>query len=324
MAKKKTRYPHRRAQIMRRTIISLFFLAVIGAGIYGINYLDKQSKSYIMTFDGEKISVEDYNYFRYILTMYQSEDSTTDTKSAALDELTNYLVINKAAKDKGIVLTAEEIESTAVNLEIYKSIMSSGNIPNLPAPNISDEHMKELMAAGTLYDKVRTELTKDYVIDEAAFKTYYDEYLATNKYSEIDAKIKFVITGTKEIGEQAREKLVAGTNIDDVIKEFSLYYDDQYDITSTDLKEFNFKEEILDQIVVLKPTEYTDVIDLIDGGFLIAYMDEINTLTKEEVEAAQREEFTANAKNEIFNTEFTKYKDAAAAVTNEKAYALYE
>jgi len=303
----------RKIQNVRVFIISFCIIVMITGGIVGgiqLNkYLDKQSKSYIMTFEGHKVSVEDLKLYTLML------GSGDDAQNKGLAALTNFLVLNKTAKEKGIALTEEEKAAALANARNLKENLVSYGLPKL---NMTDERIAEILSESLLANKLIEQLGKDYRIDEADFQKAFEEYRLNGKQFYIDIQLKYVITETEAAADKARELLLSGTAVDDVIKEYSIAYSEDAAIETIGLSEINLGQEIVDRILALKVLGITDVIDLGDQ-FVVFEVEEINIPTDEELEATSREMYIQNKKVEIYNVEFAKWKAAAVYQTNQKA-----
>lgn len=324
MAKKKTRYPKRKGQIIKGSIIGFFILVLIGAGVYAWNSWDKYSKSYVMTFDGEKIRVEEYQYYLLETMSYYSSMGILDyldentIRSMSYSQLTNFLVMEKEAKKLGITFTEEEWATLAGYVEEFNQSFEDSDTSRL---DLTDERLKELMSSNILYSKLYEETTKDYTVDETDFKTNYEQYLSDNKYIGIDTEVKYVMTYTQEDAEGAREKLLAGADIDEVIKEYSTSYDEDTPISVYSLNDLGLGEDETDKIMSLKVSEISEVINYPDEEhFTVFRIENITVRPDEEVEAEYREDYISQKKDALFNDQLEKWKNEASIVPNKKVY----
>ncbi|MCL1794353.1 MAG: hypothetical protein FWG34_10835 [Oscillospiraceae bacterium] len=291
------------------SIVCVAVAVVILAGLFVFMQINKAGNDYIMKFDGKKISVEEFKFFMLLNVLNQ----TSYEKQAAYDGLLNFLVLNKAAKEKNVVLSDEESDYVKSNAEYIKTYLEANNIT---IPDISDERLEEIIAAsvsGAIYYKLLGIVALDagYAVDENDFGAKFDAYLASNKL------LKYIITQTEEDGEEAREALVSGLAADEAVKQYSTYYE-MYGIETLNLSDLGFDEENYKNVMALKELEFSEVIDL--GGVFAVFI----AATYEETRNTFREQYIYDQQNQLFDSEYEFWKSEAKESMNEKVFENFD
>ncbi len=301
--------PNKKINFKKYIILGLSLVLVLAAGIVGFIQLDKYNKSYAMVFEGKKIEIGEYKLYM----MFQGGNE--EAKEQVLKNMLDILVIQKAAKDNGIVLTEAEEEEVSASLESLKEVIKTNG---LDAPQVSDQRLKEIIAVDYYVTKLMEQLNKDFVIDEADFTKELEDYIANNKLDYIDVRLKYILTDTLEAAEKARGKVLAGGKIDDAIKEFSIDYDESAGVKALPLNAISLSQEVVDQILSLNVSEITEVITLEDL-FVIFEVSEINIPSNEELAADFRMLYLEEQSNSSFESALNKWKAEAKYKINHRA-----
>ena len=191
--------------------VILVLLIAAGAAWYGI---DRYEKSYVMTFDGEKISVNDFKY----LALYTS--GSGEEKAEARNLLVNNLILNKVAKQDGLELTAEEM---AERLTAAADLKKSASID---LGFISTQRMAELdmEGLGLVSGRLRDKYTADYTMDEAEFQAALAEYKTNSRADYTDIQMLYLITDNEDTINEAQQALEDGMDFEEAIRQYSSEY----------------------------------------------------------------------------------------------------
>lgn len=303
-------WKQKQQQVRRIWIGGGIAAGVIILVLIGLFVLDLNNQGYIAVFDGKKISVEDLKFMRLFTTSEETD------KADAMDQLATFLVIEKAAKDAGVVLTAEEEAEAASYSE---GILSYFSAYALDTPNLSNKRLTELMSLNFYYDRLLDINTADYVVDEADFATALADYKENKKIEYIDTQLKYLFTEDQETAEAALNAINDGMPIDEAIATFSVYYDEAYGVELIGLRDLNLDEEKVTEIMALEAGDMTGVYDL-DGTYVLFFVDSITIPTDEELHDSYREQYIDQKKNEAFEPILTAWKDSADIKVNQRAY----
>lgn len=145
-------------QVSKSVLIRIAALVVIAAGMFA--YVKYTDTTYIMVFDGRKVSAEEFKLFYYL-----GQDIDADS---ALQVLIDYSVIEMAAKKNAIELTEEEkLDVTSYASYLQEFIETIG----VEKPRISYKRLEEILSVDYLYPKLAEVATQDVIIDETELRT---------------------------------------------------------------------------------------------------------------------------------------------------------
>lgn len=284
-------------------------LVVIAVGLFAFFQIAEMGNNYILKFDDKKISVKEFEFFMLLNVLNQ----TAYDKQSAYNGLMDFLILNKAAKEKNAVLTDDESEYIKSNAEYIKTYLQSNNIA---IPDIPDERFEEIIGvsvSGVIYYKLLDIVAEErgYAVDENDFSAKFDAYRAEDKL------LKYIITETEEDGEISREALASGMAADEAVKKYSIYYE-IYGIETLNASGLGFDEETFGQIMALDALEFSEVIDM--GGIYAVFI----AVTHEETRDTFRSEYIYAQKNQLFLQEYEFWKSEAKEALNEKVFENFD
>lgn len=299
----------KRKSLTKILVVCAVALAVVAAGLIAFFQISKASNNYIMKFDGKKISVEEFEFF--MLLSYVNQSATD--KQAAYEGLLDFLVLNKAAKDKNVSWTEEETAYIKYRAETFKSEMEGYRVT---VPKISDERLEEIMrfSEGATYYKLM-----DVVAEEAGYSVDETEFGAElERYRSSDKLLKYIITETEEECEAAREALVSGMAPDEAVMQYSAYYLMYGRIEMLSAGSLAFDEENYDKMMALEALEFSEVIDM--GGIYAVFI----AATYEETRDWFRAQYVGSKKYELFISEYELWKAETKESKNEKMFESFD
>ena len=299
--------------IKRVSIISAICAVVIAAGIFAFIQINKYIGSYVISFDGRNISVDDFNFF----LIYNG--GATDPKSSAQDMLEQYLVLEKAAKERNLTLTADEANEANTTAASLKSQIDS-NYPQ--AGGISLNFLEEIVGTGyyvnKLVDAVAAE--KGYTFDDADFQTALTDYIANGKQQYLQMNFKYIVAGSTDTAAEAKKAIEDKTMaVDDAIKKYSTYYDATSGIQTIPIADITFLSAAdLNNLMNLEAGQVSDVIKLSDTEYVVFIADSVYRPTQDEISASYKTTYENGKKSDIFQAEFTKWQADAKIKVNQK------
>ena len=298
--------------LVRIVAVCLAAVLVVGAGLFVFWMIGNSGNNYIMKFDDKKVSMEELKLTILLNILYQSE--SYDYTQTAIDQLTYYMLLDKAAKERNIDFSESDKSEIKETIETIKTVY----FVDITIPKVSDERF-EFILGYMMSDSVYTQLLEtvaaevNYSFDEAEYLSELEEYRATDKL------LKYVITETEEEAQEAYDILISGAmSVDDVIRQYSVYYYEPYGIEKIDLTQIGFPEEDYNSIMALGDSEISSVIDLtgIYGVFI--------TATKTETEEWIREYCENYGKYQIFQEEYDYWMSETKVEINEKAREKFD
>ncbi len=297
------------SKLKKIVLIGLAAVALVGAGTFGYTKYDTYSKSYGLTFEGVKYSIEDVKL--YLLFQGGDEKAAENAVSA----LTDSLIINKAAKDQGIELNEQEkfaISDNAKNLK--DSVAGQGMV----MPEITEERLYDIIAAQTYFGKLMQKKTAEFKVDPATYKKDYDEYLANNKQDYMEVNMKYILTNSAEDAEKARAAVVGGLAVDKAVKQYSIDYNPVDGARVVDLKTLGLPPEISNEIFSLEVNGISKVHDM-SGVFGVFIVESKNTPPQEQIESSFKSQYTQNKVFELMKSDIEKWREEASFKVNQKA-----
>ncbi|MCL2096740.1 MAG: hypothetical protein FWH10_07540 [Oscillospiraceae bacterium] len=303
--------------ILKVCAVAAAAVFIIGIGLFAFWQCENYSSGYIMTLDGEKISVEE---FKFHLMMAQSYSP----KEEAVERLAEYLIYEKEAKARNITIPQDIRDE--YNEHIDNFIGYGYPFEKL---EISRERLVEIFAIEylfyELFDKVLEELNFTFSEEElaeelAAYKASVHDY--------IDVEFKYILTETKESSEEARGELTAGTSeTDEIIKKYSEGYDSETaDVPLIRLSEISIlTTEQTEHLLSLEVSQISDIIEISDPGgdfYLVFIVDDIIIPTQEEIDEIEegfREYYIEGQKSAVFFDEYNIWKEETEIIIDEKA-----
>ena len=194
--------------VRKVSFICVLAVLLIAGGLFAFWQIDKASSNYIMTFDGKKISIEDFKLY----LLFNQEGF--DPKTTALDALTDFLVYEKAAKEKNLVLSEAEKNDTKAYIE--QLIQNGAPFDKL---NISNERLVDIINADYIRYQLWTQFLDEYTgtLDAAAIAS------ETEKYRKSSRVVRYILTDKREEGEEARAALSSGLSAEEAVDKYAGY-----------------------------------------------------------------------------------------------------
>lgn len=312
-AKEWKRKRKHRKQIQRLIVGAVCLVVVAAIGFVG---WDMWSRTYVMTFDGQRIATDDMRFFAMFADGF-------DQREQALNHLTQYLLVSQAARQHNITLTEEEradlIESAAEMVNMFQMF-------DMPVPNISTERMAELMSLDIFTERLMDLYVADFVIDEDEFEPAFQEFLINHSHEFMDMEFMFLhLEGT----ERANTALMEFMNTDpsdfeDLILRF-MYEDMGFDdieipfITLNQMRQENALEPWqLHNLTFLQEGEFSEPIPVGENEFIIFVVDSVHIPTDDEIRTVFREEYELLGRQRAFSDIVDEWYEAADIQINER------
>ena len=225
---------------------------------------------YVMTFEGEKIGIEEYKFMQYL----------TRDDAVALEVLQVGLVFLKEAKRHNITLTEEAYVQWKEAVDGYKSAMEE---EGMPIPELSDERMVDFLAAisgntsaegnyNPAYDlgyiiKLKEKIAEGIDIEPDEYELLYKDYLFMMKQNHAEGNVNVFFAMTKEPLEKAVEAMNEGMSFEEAVKEFDEMYSEEEGVQSAPVSTVPFATgEDLDTVVNLSIGDVSPIITFSNQG----------------------------------------------------------
>ena len=290
-------------------IICVAAVLVIGGGIFAFLQINKYNSSYIMTFENKKISVEEFKLF---LLFNQNSENPKESAVAGLKE---FLILAKAAEDKKIELSEEDLNNAKSQAD---NIKQSLNYYGIPVPDISDERLAEIMSIDGFYYKLFDKVAEEanFTVDETAFAAEFESYRQSDKL------LKYVIVESEEQMASVKDIITSGSMpVDEIIMQYSVDYSPEDGISKfklSQLYQMGFTEEELGDIMSMKESDISNTIDL--GGAFVVFI----VAPMKEAEDDYRAEYAHYKKQLLFETEYSFWEKEYKIKINDKVFDKFD
>jgi len=278
----------------------------------------------IITVGNNKVSLEQLKLTMILNEFYgQDGNYNPDPKQTAVDDLTFYMVVDKAAKDRKIELTEEDKENLK---QIKDNIKNDLEMYNIILPNVSDEEFDFVicyMALNSIYSQLVDILAieKNYTVDESLLLIEFEDYKLNYKTDYIDADFKYILTDSQEMAEEARNALTSGESpIEDIVRKYFLGYpEDEAEIPMIQLNQMGFLT--VDEIDYILSLQISDISEIfyVEPYYVIFIPDYIDIPTDADLKEWFRDYYAYQNKNQLFYTEYDLWMNETTIKYNEKA-----
>jgi hypothetical protein len=317
-AKEWKRQRKQRRQFIAAGLIAAGLLIAAAFGLYG---WDVYRQGYIMTFEGTRVSTNDFR-FNLLSSLFSGAE---DPKADALDQMLEVMVLKAKADAAGIVLTDEEKDDMLDWARGFKNMYQTNGID---ASFISDERLAEILSTELYFEKLMHIETADFVPDEAAFEQSLAHYKENNKLEYQDVQVKFAFSQDFDALEEARAEVEAGTiTFDELVERHDVGYDPEDGVMTVALWQLQLMDEDNEKIMALQESEMSEVFTQIVPGeeFMTMYavvvqVDSITVPPEEEIREIFRERHTLEKRAEHFRGLIDVWKTEADYTVNQRAY----
>ena len=278
------------------------------AGFFVWKHMEKENQKYIMTYNDEKISVDELKFFMQMRGINE--------RGEGISEMVKYLTVDKTAKEKGIELTEEEKEQIRASLTNYKKNVETQDMEKL---NVSDQRLQELITINWYYRRLILDASVDYMLSEEEHKAQLEAFHLNGKMVYLDVELKYVFFQTKNKADEAKARLDEGVDFEKVAKDLGMGYKEEHGVETVQLRETGLDDEITEKLLALKVEEISEVIKISDF-YVIFQMERNRVPSDEEIEKLFDELFLNDVEPEIFRNEYPKWSVGVKYTVNQKAY----
>ena len=309
--------------------ICLAVLAGVGWGVW-----DWHSRSYVLIFEGQRISTTDLQLnMRHLeyMQMMGMAPMEINVVAQAMDHLLNFLVLEQAARNHGVGMDADEFEfayETGVQMrQMFDFINDINEDPRMriPFPNISDERMAQLMGTEFLFEKLMDVYVPTVEIDEEAFAVAFLDQVGFNPSIFVDMEFRIIEALEWETAYQAYNELSAAdpADFDEIILryQYERWGMEMDEPPSISLDVFRAEGTPMSTLNLLSSFEVGEITEPIDfgGEYIVFIVDEKVHVPAEEIEASFREQYEWNQQIQEFSMIVWQWRDAATYEFNERA-----
>jgi hypothetical protein len=301
-----------RKQITIIGLIAGAALIVLTFGLYGLNQFNK---SYVMTFEGKRVSVND---FRFTLISTMNSESE-DHKSEAFDLLLETLVLISRGEAEGVELTDDDKGNMLSWAGQYKSQFTSNY--GMDMSFITTERVAEILSTEVYFENLMQKYTVDLVIDEEELEQAFQEYKENNKTEYYDMQFKYAYNLDREALETARNEVEEGNlTFDELVETQSVLYDAEEGIQTWPLSWIDVSKEDAERLAAMEVGEMSDVMETESNYPLIVQVESKEIPADEDLMENFRESYELRKRQEAFKLYVDEWKKEADYTVNQKGY----
>ena len=300
----------KRKRRQRQKIAKLSIAVAIAVVVLSVSYIawDMWSRTYVMTFEGRRIPTDDLRFFASVSPLFGGGANPRDH---ALEQLTQFLLIERAAQQHNITLTEEDRAQAAENLELFQMI-------GLELPIMSNERMVTLAGSEFVSNRLMDIYTADFVVDEDDFDDAFANYLMFNRGRHVEMDLRYHLSGSSQAARLAWDDLYEqgpeGYN--------EIILRDVGEIRTTTLAELRNNPEVdfmaINAISNLGLYELSQPVQIGPDQYAVFIVDSIDALTDDEIREIFREQYEWQQRAMIFSEIIEEWREAADIRVNER------
>ncbi|MCL2399901.1 MAG: hypothetical protein FWC91_09205 [Defluviitaleaceae bacterium] len=278
----------------------MFRLSVIGVcilALLGIGYIawDMYSRTYVMTFEGQRIPTAELNYFNML-----------SGRQNAADHLAYFLVVNQRAQQHNITFTSEEWDGI---VEGAGQTRAMAEMFETPLDGISDDRLNEFVSMSVLVTRLTELYTADYEIDETEFANALGAHLFFERAEFVEMDFRFHVSPHMDDAEAIRAELYAAdpADIDTILlrelQQFAMDFEEEPEvdrITMEDMRMMGLDQFILMELANLQPGDISEPFQMDETTVIVFIVDSLHVPSDAEIEANFRESFIWEQRTEMF------------------------
>jgi len=301
--KRKNQAIERKKVQKRRTTagIGVVILLIILAAAAWFVY-DWHRQSWVMTFEGNRISTNDLRHFIDEVGWQAQWASPEQINEWAIDRLQESLAIISLGEETNLGMTDEEHDLIMQEIEEWPQELR----------RVSDNRIAEFASTFPVFWRLTDHFISDYDIDMDEIAEEMEMYVAMNlnRYAETEAR--FIFGMDRDELEGVREVMLVNPStefFDEAIRSHSWFYNEEEGIPITSIhgivEFFEMPEHLSFSLFTLHTEDVSDVIEH-GGGFLLVYVTDRNDVDPADVETSFIENETrmrrGQAMQEILDT----------------------
>ena len=315
--------------IKRVSLVTAICAFLIAGGLIAWMQINKYTNSYALTFYDRKIKMDDFQFF---LIRSASQDYS-DPKQDSIDQILFYLSVGKAAKDRNIELSEEEISEIAESSfgaqeEIHEYFPT--------ADNISLEFLQEIIGIEYLYYKLMEQIPDElgYTFNEAEFLVALADYVENGKAEYTQTDFKYIIADTLEAAEESKKAIESGDlPTDDAIRQYSVAYSneegEEYGFDTLPLNmmsAYGIPSEDVDKLIYLEEGEPSHIVSLGEDTHVVFIPSSVYRPSEAEIKETFQQQYEEDQKYNMFVVERDRLiaEDTLNAKINDKALENFD
>jgi len=278
-----------------RGVTTLVVLALVAAIVWVA--WDARNRGWVMTFDGERISVSEMQFFS---SLFQQNWFDPESREAVLDRMVEVYTLMDRAESLGLGMTDEEHESVLAMVSMSRQM---GAIPD----GVTDARAAEIHGSiEFLWTRLLDHYVPEYTLNLADFAEELAEYIDNNRDFYADTVVNYIVAEDFMTVEEVRASFgieEGYEDFDQLIRAYSIFYNEEVGITSASImdlwREFNFQSFDVQMLLELQEGEVSHVFEA-GGLFFLIYVESRTEAEDSEIEDSFVEQMTEIRREQAF------------------------
>jgi len=302
----------KRKRKQQQRVSKLIIAAICVVVIAGIGYIgwDMWSRTYVMTFENQRIGTA---YMRYFSAF---NNWMGDPHEQALDNLTQFLLIEQAARRNNIVLTAEELEDAA---EHQEAVQEHLEMMGISVSGLSNDRLRELSYWNVFTERLIDLYSADLVIDEDDFEEAFQTFLTWSRSDFMEMDFKYHHFSNMDDAFATWGEFFAVESPDEIDE---IILRDLHEIPTISLAEMRqdptFAQVNFSSLTELGVGEFSEPIPVGEDEFFIFIVESAEMTPEEEIAEVYREEYIRDQQVQIIIDLLEQWEEAADIRINQK------
>jgi len=240
----------------RQKLTMAIFIAIAAIVALAVAWViwDTQNRRWVMTFEGERVSAMELQFFG---DMYNMPLFDEDSRNFLMEELRGTLAVIHRAEQHNVRLTADEIEE----LEMMAEWFGDGQLGTQRVVELMSSWSPWMGLGGQMRERLTDIYVPTYEPDPMEFAEEMQRYMDEQAFHYADMQVKYIVSQDMNALVEAWHRADEGEDFDELIRIFSLFYDEEEGITTLDAIELIEMYQIFDE------SEWRTIIDLQEGEF---------------------------------------------------------
>jgi len=302
----------KRKRKQQQQVSKLIIAAICVVVLAGIGYIgwDMWSRTYVMTFENQRIGTA---YMRYFSAF---NNWMGDPHEQALDNLTQFLLIEQAARRNNIVLTAEELEDAAEHQEAVREHLE---MMGISVSGLSNDRLRELSYWNVFTERLIDLYSADLVIDEDDFEEAFQAFLTWSRSDFMEMDFKYHHFSNMDDAFATWGEFLAVESADEIDE---IILRDLHEIPTISLAEMRqdptFAQVNFSSLTELGVGEFSEPIPVGEDEFFIFIVESAEMTPEEEIAEVYREEYIRDQQVQIIIDLLEQWEEAADIRINQK------
>lgn len=300
--------------------IKCFLVFILILSVSGCFSAD--SDDYVLSVDGEKISMEEYNvYFDEQIKSFE-EQGGSDIWGVDFDGVSAVNVAKQNAVNTLVVVKAavNHADQLGVELDDEDKAEATKRAEKIKKDNSDMELLTKIMEESIIQSRVYDKITGSYQVNDEEFEKYLSNYYEENKgqYTKYTVKEIFIqSTDSQYSYEDIEDKCNSIKNEEDFDK-LSQEISPDTPVSEQELDESLYSHEVMDKLASAEKGSFVFAED--NTGYHIFSIENVTITPVDDIRDEVRQQYIDNKKEEIYSAQNDSWTDSMTVEKNNSVY----